>query len=85
MCQHLFSLAKEMTFLNLLIFAWIPIALYTGTVANVKGYKASSWTVGAFLFGPVALLAVVGLPDLKQRKYLHYLAESKGYSGQDKS
>ncbi len=79
LCQHLNGYSKLMTFLTLLVFALIPIALYTGTVANVKEYKFSYWTIGGFLFFPVVLLAVVGLPDLKQRKFLRYLADSKGY------
>lgn len=39
-----------------------------------------AWTVAGLLFGPVALLAATGLPDLVMRKQLVVLAGSTGQS-----
>ena len=35
--------------------------------------------MAGLLFGPLALLAVAGLPDRHQIVYLRYLAEAQGY------
>ena len=48
----------------------IVFASYAYSVAEAKGHDGSAWGVGGFLLGPVALLASLGLPDLKTRKYL---------------
>lgn len=58
--------------------AAVVCGLFTGTVAYEKGYESSGWFLGGALFGPFALLAAVGLPDLKLRKYLRLLAEHHG-------
>lgn len=56
----------------LAIFLWviftIPLVLFTGTIANEKGYSWSYWMAGALFTGPVAFFAAVGLPDKKLRK-----------------
>ena len=62
------------------LFALGVNAVFCGTVASLKGFWGVSWGVGGFFFGPIALLAVVGLPDVKQRKYLRLLLEHKGIS-----
>lgn len=54
--------------LGLFIF-WLACSGYTATVAKEKGY-GSSWAIGGFLFGPIALLAAAGLPDLEMRKHI---------------
>lgn len=65
-----------------LIVYWLPAAivfgLFTSTVAGEKGHSESAWFLGGAIFGPFALLAAVGLPDLKLRKYLRLLAEQHG-------
>ena len=53
-----------MGFFVLLFLFWIPLALYTAKVAQTKGCSTGPWLIGGFLFGPVALLAAVGWPDL---------------------
>ena len=60
-------------FLAALIFA-----CFTWTVAQSKGHEAGWWFFGGLLFGPLALLASIGLPDLKLRKYIRLLAEHQG-------
>lgn len=63
---------------SLLLIFWLISCGYTGVVASSKGHDTTSWAVGGFLFGPVALLAAAGLPDLKTRKYLRILADPEG-------
>lgn len=46
---------------------WLPIAFFTSTVAGEKGFPRSNWWVGGLFFGPIALLAAVGLPDRKKQ------------------
>lgn len=62
----------------LLLLLGMACAAYSGQVASSKGHEAGPWTLGGFLLGPLALLAAVGLPDLKLRKYLRLLAEHQG-------
>lgn len=51
---------------------------YSSEVAGSKGHEKLPWFFGGILFGPLALLASLGLPDLKTRKYLRLLAEHQG-------
>jgi hypothetical protein len=53
-------------------------AAYTSSVAESKGHNSGSWFIGGLFFGPLALIASSGLPDLKARKYLRLLAEHHG-------
>jgi hypothetical protein len=62
----------------LLLLLGVACAAYSGQVARFKGHEAGPWALGGFLLGPLALLAAVGLPDLKLRKYLRLLAEHQG-------
>jgi hypothetical protein len=62
----------------LLLLLGVACAAYSGQVASSKGHDAGPWALGGFLLGPLALLAAVGLPDLKLRKYLRLLAEHQG-------
>ena len=45
--------------------AWIATAGFTSVVAGEKGYSRFRWGIGGFLFGPMALLSSIGLPDQK--------------------
>lgn len=56
------------------IFLGLVCALLSSNIANSKGWEGSSWGIAGFLLGPLALLAVVGLPDKKLRKYLRAIA-----------
>ena len=64
-----------MIFLILFFFVWLPIGFFSTTVANSKGYSGLSWFFGGFLFGPIALISIVGMPDKTSRKYLKVMAE----------
>jgi hypothetical protein len=48
------------------LFAWLPCTFYAATVSSEKGYSGFRWGFGAFLFGPIALIAAVGLPNREQ-------------------
>ena len=56
----------------------IVCACYTSAVAESKGHDGAAWFCGGLFLGPLALLASVGLPDLKLRKYLRLLGEHQG-------
>lgn len=53
-------------------------AMFSGNLAHSKGHVGSMWFLGGLLCGPIALLAAVGTPDLKLRRYLRLLAEKQG-------
>ena len=57
-------------FFFLALASAIVFASYAYSVAEAKGHDGSAWGLGGFFLGPVALLASLGLPDLKTRKYL---------------
>ena len=67
----------QMEVLALLLLG-LACAGYTGSVASSKGHDVGPWALGGFLLGPFALLACLGLPDLKSRRYLRLLAEHHG-------
>jgi len=60
--------------LLLFLGIWLPYGLYTQTLAKAKGYNKDAWFWGGLLYGPIALLAAAGLPDLKLRRYMCALA-----------
>ena len=45
------------------------------TVAAQKARNSNRWLLAGFLFGPLGLIAAVGMPDRHQIVYLRYLAE----------
>ena len=62
-------------FLIAFFFIWLPIGFFTTTVANSKDYNGLVWFLGGFLFGPIALISIVGMPDKKSKTYLRVIAE----------
>jgi len=48
---------------------------FTTTIANSKDYNGLTWFIGGFLFGPIALISIVGMPDKKLKKYLRVITE----------
>lgn len=66
--------------LIVLIIIWIVLVILTISVASDKGYSPRTWALAVIFFGPLAFLAALGLPDLKQRKYLRLLLEHYGVS-----
>jgi hypothetical protein len=53
-------------------------AFLTSVVAESKGHHRESWFLVGLFLGPLGLLASLGLPDLKTRKYLRLIAEKQG-------
>lgn len=58
------------------VIGWLVCAVLASTVASDKGQGGFSWFVGGILFGPLALIAVAGSPDLKSRKLLEHLVRA---------
>ena len=67
-----------MVYLFLFFCFWLPLGFFSNTVANSKGYNGISWFFGGVLFGPIALISIVGMPDKSSKdtkKYLKVIAE----------
>lgn len=47
---------------------WMVIAAFTADVAANKGGNGVIWFAAGFVFGPLALLAACGMPDLKLQR-----------------
>jgi hypothetical protein len=62
----------------LLFLLAVIFAVFSAMLAGCKGYDQAGWALAGFLFGPIALLTAMGLPDLKLRKYIRLLAEHQG-------
>ncbi len=73
--------------MEILVLLLIPplCACYTSAVASSKGHDAFPWAMGGLILGPLALIASLGLPDLKTRKYLRLLAEHHGVEVESRS
>ena len=69
----------------LVILLAVVCAIFSANLAHLKGHSAEAWSFGGLLFGPLALLAAVGLPDLKLRRYLRLLAEQQGAVEKEKT
>ena len=48
------------------IIIWIICGLMCEVIARGKGHGGCSWAIGGFLFGPLALIATLGLRDRKR-------------------
>tara|TARA_B100000212_G_scaffold310283_1_gene261251 strand:+ start:623 stop:856 length:234 start_codon:yes stop_codon:yes gene_type:complete len=66
-----------LSLLTWIIFALIFASL-SSTIAEDKGHGEFAWGLVGFLFGPIGLLAAVGLSDRVQHKYLRQIAENFG-------
>lgn len=64
-----------MIYLFLFFCFWLPLGFFSNTVANSKGYSGIAWFFGGVLFGPIALISIVGMPDKTSTKYLKVIAE----------
>jgi len=53
---------------------WIASATVASNVAEAKGLDGSSWALVAFLFGPIGLIGVAGMPDKRLRSYMRSIA-----------
>ena len=65
----------ELKYLLFVLIAHLISAGLSKTVAAQTARNSNRWAV---LFGPLGLIAAVGMPDHRQIVYLRYLAEQKG-------
>ena len=64
-----------MLFLIAFFFVWLPIGFFSTTVANSKGYNGLAWFFGGIIFGPIALISIVGMSDKTSSRLLLVIAE----------
>ena len=50
-----------------ILLIWMLCGIFSGVVAGNKGHGGCLWTVGGVFFGPLALIATLGLGDKNQR------------------
>lgn len=48
------------------VVIWVLCGVFSATIAGGKGHGGCSWFIGGFLFGPLALIATLGLRDRKR-------------------
>ncbi len=74
--------------LFLLLLMFISCGGFSATIAKNKGINVGIWCLGGFIFGPIGLIAAVGMPDKIQRRYMRLITEAKEpakYSLEDKT
>lgn len=49
-----------------IVLFWILCGIFSATIAGGKGHGGCSWFLGGILFGPLALIATLGLRDRKR-------------------
>ena len=64
-------------FAALVFLMWIPCGVYAGVIAASKNHNWFPWSLGGFVFGPVALIATAGLPDRKLHRYVRLISGDK--------
>ena len=73
------AFSVEMKSLVVVLVVHLISAGLSKTVAAQKARNSDRWAVAGLLFGPLGLIAAVGMPDRHQIVYLRYLAEQQGY------
>ena len=73
--EPIFMYYYETQLVILIIFVWLPCAFFTLTVAANKDCYVVPWFLGGLFFGPLALIAIAGMPDRRTRKYIRLMAE----------
>lgn len=66
------------SFIFLVLVGATASAAFAAEVAEQKGFKSTSWAIAGFLFGPLALIAIAGMPDQKTRRMLKGIAQQHG-------
>ena len=62
----------------LILLFLIPCGFFSSTIAANKDYDRVNWFIAGLFFGPLGLIAIVGMPDKKLRRYIRLLAKSQG-------
>ena len=65
----------KLNFVILIIFVLLPCAFFRLTLAANKDCYVFPWFLGGLFFGPLALIAIAGMPDRRTRKYIRLMAE----------
>ena len=60
----------------IIIFGWIVTAIFCAIVAEDKKHSGAAWGCAGLLFGPIALIAAVGLSDRRQHQLLRRIADT---------
>ena len=57
------------------VFYWVWViavaiacSVWAEDIAKLKGHNTKQWIVPGFIFGPIALIALAGYPDLEKRR-----------------
>jgi hypothetical protein len=61
-----------------IVYIAVASACFASSIANAKGCDSSAWTLAGFLCGPLALLAIAGMPDRKTQRIIRLMADSQG-------
>ncbi|QNI94545.1 putative conserved membrane protein [Synechococcus sp. A15-127] len=57
-----------------LVVVWVGSAIIASDLAKAKGLNASTWAITTFLLGPIGLIGVAGMPDIRLRSYMRSIA-----------
>jgi len=76
--QSSFVTAMEVFWVLLLLISAFICASLCERVADSKGLMSGGWGAAGFLLGPLALIAVAGMPDKRSRRILHAIATQQG-------
>ena len=60
------------------LFIWLTCGFFTASVAGDKNHNLFALFIAGLLFGPIGLIAAVGLSDRTQRRYVRLIAERQG-------
>ena len=60
----------------IIIVGWIVTAICCAIVAEDKKHSGAAWGFAGLLFGPIALIAAVGLADRRQHQLLRRIADT---------
>ena len=73
------SRPMDLTLLVMVVVAHVASAFFSKTIAGQKARSSKNWFWAGLIFGPLGLIAAVGLADRHQIVYLRHLAETQGY------
>ena len=74
----------ELKLLVMVVVAHVASAFFSKTIAGQKARSSKNWFWAGLIFGPLGLIAAVGLADRHQIVYLRHLAETQGYEPRHK-
>ena len=78
------SRAMELKLLVMVVVAHVASAFFSKTIAGQKARSSKNWFWAGLIFGPLGLIAAVGLADRPQIGYVRHVAEAQGYEPRHK-